>query len=44
MTSLYVITFKIGQSAGKTPKSVKDEDMVFPQRPHGHGLERSSQP
>ena len=35
MTSLMVITFGIGQSAGEVSKSAMVKDMTLPQRPHG---------
>lgn len=39
MTQGKVITFRIGQSAGKEPKSDNYcQDMVLLQRPHGHRL------
>jgi len=41
MTSFIVITFKIGQSAGKEPKSAW-QDMVLPQRPHGRWFSMKS--
>ena len=43
MTSFIVITLEIGQSAGKIPKSVMIRTLVFLQRPHGYGLEKSNQ-
>ena len=35
MTSLTVIAFKIGQSAGKVSKFGNDKNMILPHRPHG---------